>query len=75
MAGIPCSFHLISGNGDLNMEGLKNFSNTTNLSQRGFSYAVVAIMGPQSGGMYSFYIVVAVVICVFKLFNFSHSLV
>ncbi|KAJ6417917.1 hypothetical protein OIU84_001324 [Salix udensis] len=32
------------------MEGLENFSRTTNLSQRGVSYAVVAIMGPQSGG-------------------------
>uniref|UniRef100_A0A6N2M9Z9 GB1/RHD3-type G domain-containing protein n=1 Tax=Salix viminalis TaxID=40686 RepID=A0A6N2M9Z9_SALVM len=45
-----CSFHLISGDGVLNMEGLENFSRTTNLSQRGVSYAVVAIMGPQSGG-------------------------
>ncbi|KAG5223399.1 protein ROOT HAIR DEFECTIVE [Salix suchowensis] len=32
------------------MEGLENFSRTTNLSQCGVTYAVVAIMGPQSGG-------------------------
>ncbi|KAJ6748223.1 PROTEIN SEY1 [Salix purpurea] len=44
------SFQLISGDGVLNMEGLENFSRTTNLSPRGVSYAVVAIMGPQSGG-------------------------
>ncbi|KAJ6748224.1 PROTEIN SEY1 [Salix purpurea] len=50
MAQDCCSFHLISGDGVLNREGLENFSRTTNLSQRGVSYAVVAIMGPQSGG-------------------------
>ncbi|KAF9671711.1 hypothetical protein SADUNF_Sadunf12G0075900 [Salix dunnii] len=50
MAEDCCSFQLISGDGVLNMEGLENFSKTTNLSKRGVSYAVVAIMGPQSGG-------------------------
>ncbi|KAJ6417943.1 hypothetical protein OIU84_001343 [Salix udensis] len=50
MAEDCCSFQLISGDGVLNREGLENFSRTTNLSQRGVSYAVVAIMGPQSGG-------------------------
>ncbi|KAJ6386690.1 hypothetical protein OIU78_016591 [Salix suchowensis] len=50
MAEDCCSFQLISGDGVLNMEGLENFSRTTNLSQHGVSYAVVAIMGPQSGG-------------------------
>jgi hypothetical protein len=64
MAEDYCSFQLISGDGVLNMQGLENFTRTPNLSQRGLSYAVVAIMGPQSGGMYSFYIV-AVVFCVF----------
>jgi hypothetical protein len=64
MAEDCCSSQLISGDGVLNMQGLENFTRTTNLSQRGLSYAVVAIMGPQSGGMYSFHIV-AVVICVF----------
>ncbi|KAF9671835.1 hypothetical protein SADUNF_Sadunf12G0090300 [Salix dunnii] len=48
MAEDCCSFQLISGEGVLNMEGLENFS--TNLSQRGVSYAVVAIMGPQGSG-------------------------
>ncbi|KAF9671842.1 hypothetical protein SADUNF_Sadunf12G0091200 [Salix dunnii] len=50
MAEDCCSFQLISGDGVLNMEGLENFSRTTNLSQRGVSYSVVAIMGPQSSG-------------------------
>ncbi|KAF9671710.1 hypothetical protein SADUNF_Sadunf12G0075800 [Salix dunnii] len=50
MAEDCCSFQLISGDGVLNREGLENFSRSTNLSQRGVSYAVVAIMGPQSGG-------------------------
>ncbi|KAJ6417936.1 hypothetical protein OIU84_001339 [Salix udensis] len=50
MAEDCCSFQLISGDGVLNREGLENFSRTTNLSHRGVSYAVVAIMGPQSGG-------------------------
>ncbi|KAF9671836.1 hypothetical protein SADUNF_Sadunf12G0090400 [Salix dunnii] len=44
------SFQLISSDGVLNMEGLENFSRTTNLSQRGVSYAVVAIKGPQGSG-------------------------
>jgi len=57
-------FQLITGDGVLDMQGLENFTRTTNLSQRGLSYAVVAIMGPQSGGMYSFYLV-SVVICLF----------
>jgi hypothetical protein len=56
MAEDCCRFQLITGDGVLDMEGLENFTRTTNLSQRGLSYAVVAIMGPQSGGMYSFYI-------------------
>ncbi|KAI9384825.1 hypothetical protein POPTR_012G117001v4 [Populus trichocarpa] len=43
-------FQLITGDGVLDMQGLENFTRTTNLSQRGVSYAVVAIMGPQSGG-------------------------
>ncbi|KAL3575591.1 hypothetical protein D5086_023692 [Populus alba] len=50
MAGDCCRFQLISGDGVLNMQGLENFTRTTNLSQRGLSYAVVAITGPQSGG-------------------------
>jgi len=64
MAEDCCRFQLISGDGVLNKQGLENFKRTTNLSQCDISYAVVAIMGPQSGGMYYFY-VVSVVICVF----------
>ncbi|KAJ6882700.1 hypothetical protein NC651_029088 [Populus alba x Populus x berolinensis] len=50
MAEDCCRFQLISGDGVLNKQGLENFKRTTNLSQCGLSYAVVAIMGPQSGG-------------------------
>ncbi|XP_061957373.1 protein ROOT HAIR DEFECTIVE 3 homolog 2-like [Populus nigra] len=47
MAEDCCSFQLISGDGVLNKQGLENFKRTTNLSQCGLSYAVVAIMGPR----------------------------
>ncbi|KAG6753354.1 hypothetical protein POTOM_043414 [Populus tomentosa] len=51
MAEDCCSFHLISGAGVLNVEGLENFTRTTNLAQRRLSYAAVAIIGPQSSGI------------------------
>ncbi|KAJ0081002.1 hypothetical protein Patl1_11822 [Pistacia atlantica] len=46
----PCSTQLIDGNGNFNVEGLDNFVRTTKLADCGLSYAVVAIMGPQSSG-------------------------
>jgi len=49
-----CGTQLIDGNGVFNVEGLDNFSKITKLSQRGLSYAIVAIMGPQSSGKYFF---------------------
>ncbi|XVF40018.1 hypothetical protein PTKIN_Ptkin01aG0078800 [Pterospermum kingtungense] len=45
-----CSTQLIDGDGEFNVVGLDNFMRTTKLSQCGLSYAVVAIMGPQSSG-------------------------
>lgn len=45
-----CSTQLIDGDGRFNVVGLENFTKTTKFSQRGLSYAVVAIMGPQSSG-------------------------
>ncbi|CAK7336936.1 unnamed protein product [Dovyalis caffra] len=45
-----CSTQLIDANGEFNVEGLDNFAKITKLSQCGLSYAVVAIMGPQSSG-------------------------
>ncbi|XP_027339093.1 protein ROOT HAIR DEFECTIVE 3 homolog 2 isoform X2 [Abrus precatorius] len=45
-----CATQLIDGNGDFNVAGLDNFIKTVNLASRGLSYAVVAIMGPQSSG-------------------------
>ncbi|XVF87054.1 hypothetical protein PTKIN_Ptkin18bG0089700 [Pterospermum kingtungense] len=45
-----CSTQLIDGDGEFNVVGLDNFMRTTNFSQCGLSYAVVAIMGPQSSG-------------------------
>nr|XP_034891432.1 protein ROOT HAIR DEFECTIVE 3 homolog 2-like [Populus alba]TKR99392.1 protein ROOT HAIR DEFECTIVE 3-like 2-like [Populus alba] len=50
MAEDCCSFQLISGAGVLNVEGLENFTRTTNLAQHRLSYAAVAIIGPQSSG-------------------------
>ncbi|GLT59945.1 hypothetical protein SLA2020_327380 [Shorea laevis] len=50
MAEDCCATQLIDANGDFNVDGLKKFTRTTRLSQCGLSYAVVAIMGPQSSG-------------------------
>ncbi|OMP10665.1 Root hair defective 3 GTP-binding protein, partial [Corchorus capsularis] len=44
------STQLIDGDGEFNVAGLENFMRTTKLSNCGLSYAVVAIMGPQSSG-------------------------
>ncbi|KAJ4901604.1 Protein ROOT HAIR DEFECTIVE 3-like protein 2 [Raphanus sativus] len=41
---------LIDGKGEFNVEGLDTFVKKTKLSDSGLSYAVVAIMGPQSSG-------------------------
>ncbi|CAI0392524.1 unnamed protein product [Linum tenue] len=45
-----CSTQLLDGDGTFNVEGLDRFVSTTKLSDCGLSYAVVAIMGPQSSG-------------------------
>ncbi|KAA3479113.1 protein ROOT HAIR DEFECTIVE 3-like protein 2-like [Gossypium australe] len=45
-----CSTQLIDGDGEFNVVGLDNFMRTTKFSKCGLSYAVVAIMGPQSSG-------------------------
>ncbi|KAL9320646.1 hypothetical protein ACSQ67_012485 [Phaseolus vulgaris] len=45
-----CSTQLIDGDGEFNVAGLDNFIKTVNLASCGLSYAVVAIMGPQSSG-------------------------
>lgn len=50
-----CSTQLIDGNGDFNVAGLDNFVRTTKLADCGLSYAVVAIMGPQSSGMFVYH--------------------
>ncbi|THG04860.1 hypothetical protein TEA_011959 [Camellia sinensis var. sinensis] len=41
---------LIDGNGEFNVTGLDNFMKAVKLRELGLSYAVVAIMGPQSSG-------------------------
>lgn len=46
-----CSTQLIDANGELNLKGLENFVSSLKLARYGLSYAVVAIMGPQSSGM------------------------
>ncbi|MCD7468473.1 hypothetical protein HAX54_006688 [Datura stramonium] len=45
-----CSTQLIDGNGEFNLKGLENFTSSVKLACCGLSYAVVAIMGPQSSG-------------------------
>ncbi|CAN1810161.1 Protein ROOT HAIR DEFECTIVE 3 homolog 2 [Linum perenne] len=50
MADDCCSTQLIDGDGVFNVQGLDRFVSTTKLSDCGLSYAVVAIMGPQSSG-------------------------
>ncbi|XP_076958102.1 protein ROOT HAIR DEFECTIVE 3-like [Bidens hawaiensis] len=45
-----CSTHLIEGDGTFNAVGLDNFIKQIKLKECGLSYAVVAIMGPQSSG-------------------------
>ncbi|CAL0301044.1 unnamed protein product [Lupinus luteus] len=45
-----CATQLIDGGGEFNATGLDHFIRTVNLSSCALSYAVVAIMGPQSSG-------------------------
>ncbi|GAY33701.1 hypothetical protein CUMW_007650 [Citrus unshiu] len=52
MADECCCMQLIDGNGEFNVDGLENFVRTTKLNHCGLSYAVVAIMGPQSSGIW-----------------------
>ncbi|KVI05883.1 hypothetical protein Ccrd_015768, partial [Cynara cardunculus var. scolymus] len=47
-----CSTHLIEGDGTFNAVGLDNFIKQVKLAECGLSYAVVAIMGPQSSGIW-----------------------
>lgn len=48
-----CSTPLIDGDGTFNVAGIENFIKDVKLSDCGLSYAVVAIMGPQSSGICS----------------------
>ncbi|XP_078172193.1 protein ROOT HAIR DEFECTIVE 3 homolog 2-like [Carex rostrata] len=51
MNGDGCgSTQLIDGDGEFNVEGLEQFIKGIRLADCGLSYAVVAIMGPQSSG-------------------------
>lgn len=45
-----CATQLIDANGKFNVEGVNNFVKSIKLGDCGLSYAVVAIMGPQSSG-------------------------
>lgn len=44
---------LIDKDGEFNAAGLEDFVRKINLAECGLSYAVVAIMGPQSSGMFT----------------------
>lgn len=50
-----CATQLIDGNGIFNVEGVNKFVKSIKLGDCGLSYAVVAIMGPQSSGKYIYY--------------------
>ncbi|KAB2600267.1 protein ROOT HAIR DEFECTIVE 3 2-like [Pyrus ussuriensis x Pyrus communis] len=45
-----CATQLICGNNEFNVDGLNSFLQKVKFEKCGNSYAVVAIMGPQSGG-------------------------
>ncbi|XP_073015514.1 LOW QUALITY PROTEIN: protein ROOT HAIR DEFECTIVE 3-like [Primulina eburnea] len=45
-----CLTHLIDEDGNFNVVGIDNFMKEVKLAECGLSYAVVAIMGPQSSG-------------------------
>jgi hypothetical protein len=45
-----CATQLIYGDGEFNSSGLDRFVKEVKLAECGLSYAVVAIMGPQSSG-------------------------
>ncbi|KAK6148720.1 hypothetical protein DH2020_016245 [Rehmannia glutinosa] len=45
-----CSTHLIDGDGTFNVVGIDKFMKEVKLAECGLSYAIVAIMGPQSSG-------------------------
>lgn len=47
-----CATQLIDGNGEFNVTGVDTFMKKAKLGDCGLSYAVVAIMGPQSSGMH-----------------------
>ncbi|KAL3616756.1 hypothetical protein CASFOL_039150 [Castilleja foliolosa] len=50
MAQDSCPTQLIAGDGEFNSAGLRDFINSVKLYDCGLSYAIVAIMGPQSSG-------------------------
>ncbi|GFQ04473.1 protein root hair defective 3 homolog 2 [Phtheirospermum japonicum] len=50
MAQNSCPTQLIAGDGEFNSAGLLDFINSVKLYECGLSYAIVAIMGPQSSG-------------------------
>ena len=52
--GRCCSVQLVNGDGEFNAVGLENFMRATKLTDRGLSYVIVAIMGPQSSGVLEF---------------------
>lgn len=51
MDGELQQIQLIDGEGHYNLTGIEGFGRKVKLAECGLSYAVVAIMGPQSSGM------------------------
>jgi protein SEY1 len=54
------STQLIDGDGVFNVSGLEDFMKQVRMGECGLSYAVVSIMGPQSSGMESQFLVVLI---------------
>lgn len=68
-----CATQLIDGDGVFNVAGLDNFIKTANVAGCGLSYAVVAIMGPQSSGE-EFLLIQLTSFCDFSLCSFNSLL-
>lgn len=50
MKGALQQIQLIDGEGNYNLTGIETFARKVKLADCGLSYAVIAIMGPQSSG-------------------------
>lgn len=66
---------LIDGNGEFNGAGLNEFIKKVKLGDCGLSYAVVAIMGPQSSGIFFFFFIIILIFYVYSIWVLFVSLI